>query len=200
MTKSWYRKRDIAHWLLSQLITQKFEIVKENIKIKPLPSGGVELDETSGDDVYSYQYLSCNLRDLSKRNSKYTLKELNDAKDILLINKHIWITSSKDKDVYDVSFSTNNEGRIAYEDGYYSMQKSEQRNKEITNVSNWLTPIMTFIVAVLALIISITQCRKNVTAKIITAAIKGDTIKSAIIPIRHSNHQLDSLHLKDSGW
>lgn len=149
LVNNWRRKRTVAHWILKQFFNDTNDgpnIVDLNNKII-----GIDGPGTFG----KFELREANLKELQNLTKRYTIIEISNAVTLLIANKHVEYlekTSLRDKGIFVIPTV---QGRVAYEDLYYINQRKDNWHRDITNVSNWLTPIMTFIVAFIALLISI---------------------------------------------
>lgn len=147
MDKGWYKKREVAHWILTQLFKDSIEPFGTPLL---LHKNGKILVERSG-KVYQFDGTSLRIQHLLESTSKYSLSEIVDALSLLSNNDHVAITYNPGKEINNALIGSNGAGVIAYQDHYYLHQIEERekdwpkRNWRIVAVSTYLIGVFTTI-------------------------------------------------------
>lgn len=151
-----WRKYEAAHWLLSQITTNKRKPYYYGYSVRGEPS--------PPSNRYKYEYKQFNFSDIVSSCNDFSADELDAALDTLHINKHIDVKPEY-ANPSNPLLIMNDDGRKAYESLYYLALRDQQKGVSINlkNAENTLLDflnvqhfrIKTYNVALLSLTVSV---------------------------------------------
>ncbi|MBB1284768.1 hypothetical protein HRH25_10335 [Flavisolibacter sp. BT320] len=151
MNRYWTQKRRAAHFILSELV--------KNGKYTPI----AESDFKTRTELLSKTYVVRSIEQLHEASKgKFDLPILRDAADLLHRAEYIEYSMQDTKNENKSEIKTNQEGEFAFREEQYLLEIRDDEYKRSINNSNLFTPILTLLVATIALIRTFSGCDKQI--------------------------------------